>query len=365
MDYIIAFHERAGKGDPSGSPGLEAIHSLREIFGRDWEPDARHPLRSKLAISSEPSYQWLIHFVRKLREFSRISGHEPILVRLRNSDTFPSALSEMEFALKLKRSGHSCKYVPVENAPTPDLIAEMENQLVDIEITSLNLPYEDNVGMEALSIITMMTIQANCVSGGLYSRVPKLSELEQVRKRAEEQIAIAKSEHKMVDLNIPGLLVCYIAPNDLASAIPESWRGSFVMRTKSPTPKTDRLAHTIEEKVKGQLSGSNPSVLVVYDRFSTTEGAQKMFNEKEIELVVGAFKNLACVVLVCPFNSWDSFPPKRADKNGRSLVEYSLPDGECERCVIWKNIMADHQAVTESITNCVIDSPRNLTKLFA
>ncbi len=90
-----------------------------------------------------------------------------------------------------------------------------------------------------------------------------------------------------------------------------------------------------------------------------------MFNEKEIELVVGAFKNLACVVLVCPFNSWDSFPPKRADKNGRSLVEYSLPDGECERCVIWKNIMADHQAVTESITNCVIDSPRNLTKLFA
>src|SRR3989442_15958224 len=118
MDYIIAFHERAGKGDPSGSPGLEAIHSLREIFGRDWEPDPRHPLRSKLSISSEPSYQWLIHFVRKLSELPRIPVHEPVLARLRQSATFPSASSEMEFALKLSLNGHSCKFVPLKSEPT-------------------------------------------------------------------------------------------------------------------------------------------------------------------------------------------------------------------------------------------------------
>src|SRR5438093_12560603 len=163
----------------------------------------------------------------------------------------------------------------------------------------------------------MIAIQAGCVAGGLWSRVPRLKELDEVRKIALSRVSEAKIGHKMVELNVPGLLMCYIAPSDLSSEIPKMWLGSFVMRTKSQTPKTDRLAHTIEEKVKAQLSGSNPSVLVVYDRFSTPEGAQKMFNEKEIELVVGAFKNLACVVLVCPFNSWDSFHPMRADYNGR------------------------------------------------
>ncbi len=365
MDYILTFHEHAGKGDPSHNSGLEAIHSLREIFGLDWEPDSRHPLRSRLAISSEPSYQWLIHFVRKLRELSKMPGHEPILVRLGNSYTFPSALSEMEFALKLKLRGHSCKYVPLESVPTPDLTAEFGNQPVDVEITSLNLPYEDDIVIGALSIVTTMSMQANCVSGGLYSRVPKLGEFKEIRMMAQERISLAKSEHKMVELNIPGLLMCYIAPNDLTLDIPQAWRGSFVMRTKSPTPKKDRLAHVILDKVKAQLSGTNSGVLIVYDRFSTPDEILKMFDEKEIELVVGAFKNLACVVLVCPFSAWDSLPPKREDKNGRSFVEYSLPDGEVERCVIWRNIMTDHQSVVESIIDCLMDSSGNLRKLFA
>src|SRR2546422_347644 len=62
----------------------------------------------------------------------------------------------------------------------------------------------------------------------------------------------------MVELNIPGLLNCYIAPEDLTSEIPVPWRGSFVMRTQSPRPKKDRLAKTIVEKAKAQLSRSKP-----------------------------------------------------------------------------------------------------------
>ncbi len=364
-DYILKLHESGiSVVDPSGKAGLEAVYSIRDIFGADCDPDPRHPLRPKLSISSEPSYQWLIHFVRKLRELSRISGHEPVLARLRQSTTFPSASSEMEFALKLKLNGHPCKFVPLKSEPTADVIVELKNQEVDVELTSLNLPYEDEMGIQALSLVTMIAIQAGCVAGGLWSRVPRLKELDEVRKIALSRVSEAKTEHKMVELNVPGLLMCYIAPSDLSSEIPKMWLGSFVMRTKSQTPMKDRLAHAIEEKVKTQLSGSNPAVLVVYDRFSTPESTEQMFSEKEIELVVGAFRNLAGVILVSPFNSWDQLPPKRADKNGRSFVEYSLPDGECERCVIWKNIMVDHQSVIEPIIDCLIDSPRNLSTLF-
>ncbi len=89
------------------------------------------------------------------------------------------------------------------------------------------------------------------------------------------------------------------------------------------------------------------------------------FNEKELELVVGGFENLAGVILVYPFSAWDPPPPRREDKDGRVFIEYSLMDGESERCVIWKNIILDHRSVVEPIIDCLLSSPANLTKLFA
>ena len=137
------------------------------------------------------------------------------------------------------------------------------------------------------------------------------------------------------------------------------------MRTKSPLPKKDRLARTIKAKAKGQLFGQKPSILVVYDRFSSPDETQRFFDEKEIELVVGTFSNLAGVILVFPFNAWDSPPTKRVNKNGRSYVEYSLPDREVERCVIWGNPMVNQRSILEPIIKSLTDFPDNLTKLFA
>src|SRR5438093_13577863 len=97
------------------------------------------------------------------------------------------------------------------------------------------------------------------------------------------------------------------------------------MRTHSPRPKKDRLAMKIEEKAKSQLARSIPGILVVYDRFSSPDESQRVFDEKEIELVVGTFPNLAGVSLVFPFNAWDSPPPKRMTRSDRTPVEYSRP----------------------------------------
>jgi hypothetical protein len=137
------------------------------------------------------------------------------------------------------------------------------------------------------------------------------------------------------------------------------------MRTSTVKPKKDRIASKIQEKMTCQLSGPNPSVLIIYDRFSAPDEPLDSFNEKELELVVGAFANLAGVILVYPFSAWDPCPPRREDKDGRAFIEYSLPDGESERCVIWKNIMVDHRSVIEPIIDCLLSSSPNLTKLFA
>lgn len=364
-EFTLGFHESVSKGDPSRELGLAALKSISDILGADWMPDRRHPLRSKLMVSSQPNYEWVIHFVRRLSELSKISGYEHVLSHLRNWDTYASALSEMDIALRLKLAGHSPKFAFEKGQQRPDLVAEVGKQSVDIEITSLNQPYEDSAGFEALSIVNFTAIQHGCRAGGLWSRPPRPDEFEIVKAQANEAVTRATAGHKLVRLNIPGLLMCYIVPESLTSEIPQQWRGSFVMRTSTAKPKKDRIASKIQEKMAGQLSGPNPSVLVIYDRFSTPDETLQSFNEKELELVVGAFENLAGVILVYPFSAWDPPPPRREDKNGRTIVEYSLPDGESERCVIWRNIMVDHRSVIESIIDCLTSSPANLTKLFA
>ena len=359
----LRFHERAYEGNPSGKGGLEAIRSIRDVLGPDWEPDPRHPLRSKLMLASEENYRWLIHFSQKLKELAQIPGSEHVLARFGPSEEYLGALAEMDFALKVKLSGYPCKFSFERGKPSSD-IAEIGGQETDIEITSLNPPYDDVAWTSAIDSVTMTAINARCRAGGMWSRVPSPKEIAEVKEKAKQAVARANTERKMLQLNIPGLLNCYIEPEDLDSQIPVPWRGSFVMRTQSPRPKKDRLAMKIEEKAKSQLFRSKPSILVIYDRFSSPDETQRFFDEKEIELVVGTFSNLAGVILVFPFNAWDSPPPKRTNKNGRSYVEYSLPDREVERCVIWGNPMVNHGMVLEPIIVCLIDSPANLTKLF-
>jgi hypothetical protein len=364
-DYVLGFHEKAHERNPSGKAGLEAIRSIRDILDPDLQPDARHPLRSKLMLSSEENYRWLIHFSQKLKELKQIHGSERVLARFGHSDEYLGALAEMDFGLKVRLSGYPCKFSFERGKPSPDIVAEIAAQETDIEITSLNPPYDDVAWTSAIDSVTMTAINAHCRAGGMWARVPAPKELEEVKGKASQAVAKANAERKMVELNIPGLLNCYIEPEDLDSQIPVPWRGSFVMRTQSPRPKKDRLAMKIGEKAKSQLSSSKPSVLVIYDRFSSPDESQRFFDEKEIELVVGTFGNLAGVILVFPFNAWDSPPTKRVNKNGRSYVEYSLPDREVESCVIWGNPMADHHSLLEPIIKCLTDFPDNLTKLFA
>ena len=362
---ITKFHDSGvALADPSGQRGLEAIYFLLDTLGRDWEPDGGHPLRNKLSISSEPNYQWLVHFMVKLRELAQISGNEQVVSRLRNSKSYPGALSEMEFALRLRLGGQPCRFSPIGTQPLPDLVATLEDKEVDIEVTSLNPPREDAFWIEAIGTVQMRATQAHCVAGGLWSRVPAESELKTAAEKAQEAVDQATTEHKMINLNIPGLLTCYIAPDDLASEIPSEWRGSFVMRTKAPVPKKDRLANKIEQKAKRQLSRRKPSLLVIYDRFSSPDEMERLFDEKELELTVGSFTNLAGVILVYPFSSWDARPMSRKDKKGRTYLEYPVANGESERCVIWKNIMVDHQPVIEPVISCLTNSSAHFVKLF-
>ncbi len=379
-DRIVEIHKTKGKDRPSGQAGLAAIQTIRRILDSRWQPGEfgtpyswPQQLESRLSVIYEPN-KWLIDFAKKLEALERIPGHEHVLDQFSLPDRYPSALMELDFGLKLKLAGIPCKYDFQRGTPTPDLVAEIDGKEVDIEVTSLARPRDDTAGMEAMSALITIAIQGKCLAGGIWAKAPSRVELERIKKKAHAAVNEAKTERKLVEFNEPGVLSCVVCPEDMAAQVQQSsWNlGSFVMRTPQRLPKKDRLARTIEKKGKEQLSRGRPSILVVYDRFSSPDEARGFVNEKEIELSVGAFSNLAGVILVCPFmvtslmaEEQRPAPVGKETKENRTLVEYLLPDGEAEICTVWRHPMGKHRAVIERVLQCLEGFPGNLNSLYA
>jgi hypothetical protein len=378
-DEVLQFHETACKNIPNGKAGLIAIKTIRRILGAKWTPPKPGisfeyspwmGIHNRFWHAYEPNYRWLIHFARKLEGLTRIPGNERVIDRFHVPEEYPSLIGEMDFGLKVSLSKISCSYDFEKGKPTPDLIATIGNEQVDIEITSLNRPREDVVGMEALDWVPRTVIEAKCVSGGIWGRVPTNVQFERVKKKVLAGIKKAKAKRTLVEVNEPGVLLCNIVLEEIAGKASSPWPlGNFVIRNRSVSKK-DRLARTIENKAKAQLSRGHPSVLVVYDRFSSPDEARGFLGEKEIELSVGAFSNLAGVILVSPFNTFygaENFSgsPQVVTKENRTLVECSLPDNEAEISTIWGHPWQRHRSAVEALVQCLLDFPRNLVQLYS
>jgi hypothetical protein len=215
-----------------------------------------------------------------------------------------------------------------------------------------------------MGMLTTLLSQLRCVGGGAWSHPPTKQQIQQVSDLAKQKADESLRARRVVQLNIPGLVTYYIAPSDLVSQLPNQWRGSTVMRTKSRRPKEDRLAEKVEYKTKAQLR-SNTGILVVYDRFSSPDEMRGFFDHKDIELVIATFKNLAGVALVFPFTAIENAPPILERKERRVYIRHCLSGNEYESCVIWGNIMANHDLVIERFVESMRDYPGNLDRLFA
>jgi len=126
----------------------------------------------------------------------------------------------------------------------------------------------------------------------------------------------------------------------------------------------DRLARKVEDKARHQLHGKH-GLLVVYDRLSTPDQMKQWFDEREIELVIGTFKNLAGVILV--FSSARIIEPpsdSHETREGRVFIQHRLPDGAWEAAVAWGNIMANHKTILGAVIGSIMEFPVNLKRLF-
>ncbi len=363
-DYTVKFQEKANRDLRNGKAGLVALAKIHDLLGPYWnETKQRHALRNHLQLASQLNNDWLAQFAGQLEELRRIPGSRKVLTRLGSSETYAAASGELDFALKLRLRNYHVEFVPTSQETTPDLSVRLGEKIVGVEITSLNTPSEDSLSVDAFSAVLGPTFNHGTVAGGILGHVPTLKEITKLKEAVEQASKTAVQDHRMMKVNVPGLLMCFVAPSDLRGEIPQMWRGSFVMNTRTPKPKKDRLARTIEEKAKSQLLNWEPGLLVVYDRFSSPEEMEWFFDERDIGLLVGTFPNLAGVILIHPFSSFDKMEPRLKESEGRTLVEYSLPVSGAERCVIWANPMTDHETIIRSIIECLKNFPTNLGAL--
>lgn len=348
---------------PTGRAGLEALRKIRAVLEPNWlmSQVSNHPLRHKLAISSEPNYVWVCHFARKLEQLQKIPGSEPVIARLGSAQEYSNAWAELDFALRVHLSGFRCKFVSRSSKPTPDIMCEIDHRTVAIEVTSLNTSSEDMIAANVIGFLLMAPSQRDCTSGGFLSRVPSSAEIEDITRAANKAVDEAAKDNRVVRTNIPGLLTYNVAPNGINP--PSDWISHFEMANKTPLPKKDKLVQRIDEKAR-QFGLEHPSVLIVNDKFAFSEEIQQLSENRDIRIKVGTYPSLAGVVWIHPYTSYQTVPRKNEEKYGIVNLEYPLQDGEAERCIIWKNPFGDHPEVIESIVQCMNDAQGNLASMF-
>ncbi len=303
-------------------------------------------------------------FFQETRTTEKVEGSDDPIARLGVAEEYAGAWAELDFALRLQLAGIPCEFIPRTPIPTPDLCCEIKDEKVDVEVTSIARPDEDMVSLWIMGEITGHLFQQGCVGGGLFGKEPNQGEAKQLLEKVVDAAQRAKENHQKEIVNVPGLLTCYVVPEDLASEIPKEWLGHFEMATRTPTPTSDRLRRKIDEKAKRQLSGSKAGFLVVHNLYSSQEEMIKLADNIDVGAKIGTFPSLVGTMLVQSFLSYDPLNPIFSHKDRTVFLEHHMLDGEAERSVIWSNpIVADLRRLFDSLIECQRNLPANLTSL--
>jgi hypothetical protein len=367
-DFAEKLHREVHQQFPSGKLGLEAFLKIRNILEPFCDFKGNHPLRGRFLVVSEPSYQWLRHFARKLNGFVQIPGHSSVLVNMGKEKSFLGAWSEFDFATRMTISGNACSFVRTGSSATPDMQVELTGKNVMVEITSMNRPEEEMRWVSVTSAVVTQVFQRGCIGGGVFGKVPNDTQLTEITEKLATAVNEAKEEDRMAKVVIPGLFRYYVAPKAKVSELPQQWRGHLAMWTSTPIAQKDKLAQIVRRKVSTQLSEPQIGALVVYDYFSGAAVIAELFRSPDIGLVIGPFPNLACVILIHSFGAYNLNKPKngkRQDAEGATHFERPLPDGEAEEVIVWSNPMDGQEDIVQALLRQTMEFPQTLSRYLS
>ena len=367
-EFMLRFHEHVHEDYPNGEEGLEALHFLRDLLEPVWHADLLdHPLRNLIGMASQRSYDRIRQYAGKLLAATGIPGFESLRVRLGRPSEYLGAMHEIETALRLRLEGYEVSFLETSSERlSPDLLVQSDDGRFTVEVGSLNRPDQEGRMNEVFSRIWGPSIM-RAVMGGVIIGAPlsarKASELV---SRVETAIATAIQDHEVVTVNIPGLATVYVAPRDLASSLPEEFRGSFRFIPPYKRRAEERVARRLGEKAKQVLQLKDPGLVVLYDNLLGSKSLQELLEspKDDIAAVLTSFPHILGLIVVTPLHLVHD-PKKEHERldDHRTRVITEVGMDEWEMVGIWENLHADH-GFPPDLISAITNYPRRLASLL-
>ncbi len=366
-EWMLQFHESAHEGYPNGKEGLRAVRYLRSLLEPVWHADLLgHPLRNLIGMASQRSYERICQYARKLLAVTGIPGFESRRVRLGHHREYLPAMHEIETALRLRLAGYEVSFLEESSERrSPDLLVQSDDGRFTVEVGSLNRPDQEGRMNEVFSRIMGASI-GKAVLGGVIIGAPlSARRASELVSRVETAIDSATRDHEMVTVNIPGVAKVYVAPRDLASSLPEEFRGSFRFIPPYERQAEERVARRLREKAKQILELKDPGLIVLYDHLLGSEPLRELLESPgdDVAAVLTSFSQILGLMVVTPLHlvhDPEEEHERLDDHRTRIVTEIGLD--EWEMIGIWENLHADH-AFPPSLTSVVTNYPRRLALL--
>ncbi|MEE9592162.1 MAG: hypothetical protein V3W28_01105, partial [Thermoplasmata archaeon] len=342
-EWMLQFHEHAHTDYPNGEEGLKAVRSLRDLLDPVWQGDLHdHALRNRVGMASRRTYESLGQYARKLDAAADMPGFRSLVPRLGHPGQYLGAMHEIETALRLRLEGYEVRFLrPSSSKASPDLLVQSDHGSFAVEVGSLNRPDQEGRINDVFSRILGASI-GRAVLGGVIIGAPlsarKASELVSL---VETAIDSATRDHEVVTVNIPGVATVYVAPRDLASSLPEEFRGSFRFIPPYERRAEERVARRLREKAKQVLQLKGPGLVVLYDNLLGSESLRELLEspKDDIAAVLTSFPQILGLMVVTPLHMIHN--PKQEHQqldDHRTRVVAEVGIDEWEMIGIWKNL---------------------------
>ncbi len=346
-ELMLRFHEHVHEDYPNGKEGLEAVRYLRNLLEPVWNADPPdHPLRNRVGMASQGSYERIQQYARKLFAASEIPGFGGLPVRLGHPNEHLGAMHEIETALRLRLEGYEVSFLETSSERLrPDLLVRSDDGRFAVEIGSLNPPDEERRMNEVLFRIWGPSITRAVLGGVIIGARLSERKASELVSSVQTAIAAAIQDHEVVRVNIPGLATVYVGPRDLASSLPEEFRESFHFIPPYERRAEERVARRLEEKAKQILELRVPGLVVLYDNLLGSESLRELLEspKDDIAVVLTSFPQILGLMVVTPLHSVQD-PKKEHERldDHRTRVITEVGIDEWEMVGIWENLQADH-----------------------
>ena len=366
-ELMLRFHEHVHEDYPNGKEGLEAVRYLRNLLEPVWHADPPdHPLRNRISMASQGSYERIQQYARKLFAASEIPGFGGLPVRLGHPNEHLGAMHEIEAALRLRLEGYEVSFLETSSeGQSPDLLVQSDDGRFTVEVGSLNRPDEEGRINDVFSRILGVSLRRAVLGGVIIGAPLSARKAGELVSSVETAIAAAIQAHEVVKVNIPGLASIYVAPRDLASSLPEEFRSSFRLIPPYERRAEERVARRLGEKAKQVLQLKDPGLVVLYDNLLGSESLQELLEspKDDIAAVLTSFPQILGLMVVTPLHLVHD--PKQEHQrldDHRTRVVTEIGIDEWEMVGIWENLHADH-GFPPDLISAITNYPRRLASL--